>query len=247
MNENTANKKIHKFDFVKPAKVEFSSGFSLEVQKKSIEKKFSETRKKHNINSYSVIISLVAVSLIGLCGYTIWQLIDTTKNNEKIALEKKSLVDNSIIIPSDTFSIVLKSNPTVKFNQDSESAKMEFLDDKKSTENSYFTTEVNNITAGIVITNAEYDNKLSQEGFTNKYMKYLGPDFDIASENTFLQRGFFTNKITPKINPDNIAFYPVVSSNNYYIIKTINPLKKDKNNIEVSNFVDELITRTYLN
>jgi hypothetical protein len=247
MTENTSNKKINKFDFVKPAKVEFSSGFSLEEQKKSIEKNFVETKKTYNTKSFAIIVSIIAISLAGLCGYTIWQLIDSNKNAEKAVLEKKSIVDNSIIISGEMFSIVLKSNPTVKFSKESMPTKIEILENKKSTTTQYITTLGNNKTAGVEITNTEYDNKLSQDSFNNKYFENLGLDYDISSEKTFLQRGFFTNKIIPKNNPDNIAFYPVVSSNNYYIIKTINPLKNDTKNAEVSKFVDDLITEIYLN
>jgi hypothetical protein len=247
MTENTSNKKINKFDFVKPAKVEFSSGFSLEEQKKSIEKKFVETKKTHNTNSFAAIVSIIAISLVGLCGYTIWQLVDSNNNAERVALEKKSLVDNSIIISGETFSIVLKSNPTFKFNKESTTTKMEVLENKKSTTTQYFTTLNSNKTAGIEITSTEYDNKLSQDAFANKYLEYLSSNYNISSEKTFLQRGFFTNKIIPKNNPDSVTFYPVVSSNNYYIIKTTNPFKNDSNNIETSKFVDELINEIYLN
>lgn len=247
MTENTSNKKINKFDFVKPVKVEFSSGYSLEEQKKSIEKNFVENKKTSNTKSFATIITLIAISLVVLCGYTIWQLVDSNHNVEKIALEKKSLVNNSIIISGETFSLVLKANPTAKFDKEVTDEKMEVLDNKKSTLTKYFTTLTNDKTAGIEVSNADYDNKLSQDGFANKLLDYLGSDYSISSERIFLQRGFFTNKIIPKNNPDNIAFYPVVSSSNYYIIKTTNPTKNDTDKTEISKFVDDLIMQIYLN
>jgi hypothetical protein len=247
MTENTSNKKISKFDFVKPAKVEFSSGFSLEEQKKSIEKNFVENKKTYSANSFAAIVSIIAISLAGLCGYTIWQLVDSNSNAEKVALEKKSLVDNSIIVSSETFSIVLKSNPAVKFKKESSTTKMEVLDNKKSITTQYFTTLENNKTVGIEVTNAEFDNRLSQDNFANKYLEYLGSEYSMTPDKIFLQRGFFTNKIVPKDNPDNTAYYPVVSSSNYYVIKTSNPAKSDTNNTEVSKFVDDLIMKVYLN
>jgi hypothetical protein len=247
MTENTSNKKINKFDFVKPIKVEFSSGYSLEEQKKSIEKKFVENKKKSSTKSFAAIITIIAISLVTLCSYTIWQLIDSDKNIEKIALEKKSIVDNSVIISGDTFSLVLKTNPEANFIKEITNEKMEVLDNKQSTLTKYYTNLNDDVTAGIEVSNSDYDNRLSQDGFANKYLDYLGSDYTISTEKVFLQRGFFTNKITPKDNPNNIAFYPVVSSSNYYIIKTTNPIKNDTNKVAISKFVEDLISQIYLN
>ena len=250
MAENKSNRSSTKFDFVKPAKVEFSSGFSLEEQKKGIDLKLSETKKVSKVSTFAAIVSLVAVALIVLCGYAVWQLIETNKKIDQAVVQKKLDVDKSIIVSGDSFSLVMATNPPAKFTKTSAESKMDSLDSKKSTITSYFyelQKDENQKLAGIEVTNTEYDNKLSQDSFANKYLEFLGSEYTMSSEKTFLPRGFFTNKIIPKNNPDNIAFYPVVSSNNYYIIKTTNQIRDNSDLVEISKFVDGLINQIYLN
>ncbi len=249
MADNKTNRNPSKFDFVKPAKVEFSSGFSLEEQKKSIEDNFTQTKKTSKTKSFATIISLVALALIALCGYSVWQLIETNKKIDQAVVQKKLEVDKSVIVSGDSFSLVMASNPPAKFTKTSTESKMDFLDSKKSTLTSYLYTFQKNDTeklAGLEVNNTEYDNKLSQDSFTSKYLESLGAEYTMSSEKTFLPRGFFTNKIIPKNNPDNIAFYPVVSSNNYYIIKTTNQIRDNGDLNDVSKFADGLINQIYL-
>ena len=250
MVENKNNQPNSKFDFVKPAKVEFTSGYSLEEQKKNIEGRFKETKEASKTNSFVVIISLVAIALVGLCGYSVWQLIESNKKIDQAAAQKKLEVDKSIIVSGESFSLVMAANPPVKFNKVSTQSKMDFLEAKKSTLTTYqysFEKDGDEKLAGIEVNNTEYDNKLSQDSFTIKYLESLGSEYILSSEKTFLPRGFFTNKIIPKSNPDNVAFYPVVSSNNYYIIKIINQAQNNSDLADVSKFVDGLINEIYLN
>ncbi len=250
MVENKANRSNTKFDFVKPAKVEFTSGFSLEEQKRGIDQKILETKKVSKTNSFAAIVSIVALALIGLCGYSVWQLVETNKKIDQVTVQKKLEVDKSIIISGESFSLVMNNNPPTNFVKTSTESKFDFLDSKKSTLTKYlYSFQKSGVekSSGIEVNTTEYDNKLSQDSFAAKYLESLGADFVMSSEKTFLPRGFFTNKIIPKNNPDNIAIFPVVSINNYYLIKTSNQLRDNPEQADISKFVDGLINQIYLN
>ena len=238
-----------KFDFVGPAKVEFTSGFSLGEQKKNIEQKFSETKKNKQSKSLVSIITLIALALACLCGYTVWMLRETNNQMENSSQISKSTPINPFVISWDTASIVLDSQPTETFVKTSGPSKMDLLDGKKSTLSSYLNStsrDGKDLISGIEINSSEYDNKLSQDSFVDKVLENLGSEYSKGTDKIYLPKGFFTNKIISKSN-SNLAYYPVVSSDNYYIIKVKNDAKTAGSNLSTPKFVDELINKTYLN
>lgn len=261
--KNLKKSKVINYDFTDNETPSDSLHIFAQAKKDEINTKRFQNKFDQN-NSAIIIMVILIVCLIGLCGFTTYQIyryenkINPNQSSNQIKPEINnqdlSLIPSAItIIPADGFSFVL-DNPIPKgFVKKSEKGNFDWIKDKKSSIGSYLSVDeidTENLTNGVVVYSAEFDNKYSVQEFAKQVSTILGEGFIDSFSNTQEQISLPNNTILYKISPKNtreqITYYTTVTATNYYVIK-IYTQGKNTSIGDKADYSQKILTKLRLN
>ncbi|NJL96853.1 hypothetical protein HC864_03520 [Candidatus Gracilibacteria bacterium] len=240
------------FDFEEVIKKDEGFDKIVEKAQKNLQRSSKSSKKRFkNLNLYLVIIFLI-ILLIGLSFYSFRVKFTNSSSSPATNEPQKEFIQEpgrlESIISGQTFSVVVDQATPQNFNVQEESVDFVFLNNQKGIVTKIIASnEVNgnkNI-SGIEVYSTEYDNRLNVNSFSREVQQSLGSSYTI-DEDLEIPKGFKLIKISNSNDP-NIIYYTGVTSENYYVIKSINPAKEIASLNEYSTFIDNMIYGLYLN
>jgi len=229
----------------------------LEEKEKAIKQQMQPSKSTRRENSFAwIFVFALLISLIGLGTYT---LTEGKKNKELLSeLEGKTQVlgasddktKPSTPISGYGFSILPDSQPPQEFKLTRKTQKSAILKDRSEVVTGYLATlnkDGSNHLSGVEITVLEYDNRFNQEQLSNQLTTYLGSDYEVKAKDILIPRNLKVWKIEKKGRSENISYFTLVTTENYYIIKVYNETSRYPELSEISKFTDTILQKLYLN
>lgn len=229
----------------------------LEEKEKAIKQQMQPSKTNRRENSFAwLFVFALLISLIGLGTYT---LTESKKNRELLSdLETKTQVlgasddktKASIPISGYGFSILPDNQPPQEFKLNHKTQKSSIFKDRSEVVTSYLASvnkEGSDHLSGVEITVLEYDNRLNQEQLSNQLVTFLGSDYEVKAKDILIPRNLKVWKIEKKGRSENISYFTLVTTENYYIIKVYNETSKYPELSDISKFTDTILQKLYLN
>jgi hypothetical protein len=229
----------------------------LEEKEKAIKQQMLPNKSQRKENSFAwLFVFALLISLIGLGTLT---LSESRKNKELLSeLENKSQVlgtsdekkEVTNPISGYGFSILPDTTPPQDFEMSRKTQDSQLMKDRSEVVTDYlasFNREGSEQLSGVSITVLEYDNRFNQEQLSSQLVTYLGSDYEIKAKDILIPRNLKVWKIEKKGRTENISYFTLVTTENYYIIKVYNETSKYPELSEISKFTDTILQKLYLN
>ncbi len=251
------NKLTEEFDFSQP--IEFSklgSEPNLEVKLKKQKSQTIDSQKKASDPKNQQVLVIVFILLVGLIAAGSFSIIQALRVQElenelnpgpEVAGVSNTDQGNNIIVGSG-FSIIMDQPTPESFNLKTNFGSVNFLSKVGSTTQFLAQLEKGglDLTTGIEVQIAEYDNKLDADQFIEEIDSTLGSSYTLGSEQIKVSDQFELAKFVSQ-SQDDPTYYATVTTENYYLIKIYNQTSEYSEFIDYSRFTDNLIPNLWLN
>jgi hypothetical protein len=235
------------YDFADKANPENSLETFSEQKKEQIKGKILKNKFSQN-NSALIILVIVIICLTSLCAFTTYQIYKYEK--QTTAVQKVQQVGNNLQTWSGpNFETSFSTNLNDQFQRENKDIDFEFLDNKKGQIYSYLSRDQvdgENYNSGILIYSTEFDNKIGQEEFTQKVLAKSNSEYLSTDQKIAFSGDIVAYKLANKNKKTYTSMYPVVTSNNYYVVKVINPGQELPQLNQKNRLIEELLSQLKL-
>lgn len=248
------------FDFADKASPEHAlTTIETFAEQKKTEIKGKIFRNKFRQNNKALwILTLVVIALAGLCAFTTYQIYRLENGNvsNTLALQNNSNSDpknktnnnskaTSVVWSGEGFVLSSAIMPVPSgFTREITEVKSDFFDNQSTELNTFLSTDTisgDEFQSGIAIYRMKYDSKLDQQKFTQKILEQYNTEYISSGQQITLPGDFVSTKIVPTNKNSYTALYPVVSTNNYYVIKILTQGKDERSLDAKTKFTEQLI------
>ncbi len=252
--ENTNNTQ---FDFSRPISFEESDYYDAveynQLRSRLKTKHKSQTHQpKFNVRLFLLVIVLL-LSLIAVGSFSIVQtmkiqdLEEKLNNGSQVAGINEQIKKEHFIVGSG-WTILVDQEPPDGYVLEHNLIEADYLNRKVSATS--FLARINKgamqLTTGIEIHTAEYDNKMTLEEFVSVIEQYLGKNYLKSNQILTVSNQFDLVRFSPK-SKDDPTYYVTMTFDNYYVIKVFNQTERFPEFIDYTRFTDKLISGLWLN
>ncbi len=251
--ENTNNTQ---FDFSQPVSFEESDYYNdFDKQfKPRLNAKLNSQLNQPKFNSgLFLVVTVLLLSLIAIGSFSIVQTIkiqnleEKLNNGSQVAGINEQTSKEHFIVGSG-WTILVDQKPPAGYVLEHSLIEADYLNRKVSATS--FLARMNKgamqLTTGIEVHTAEYDNKMTLEEFVSVIEQYLGKKYLKSNQTLTVSGQFDLVRFSPK-SKDDPVYYVTVTFDNYYVIKIFNQTERFPEFIDYTRFTDKLISGLWLN
>lgn len=227
----------------------------INAKKTELEEKINSHPRSSSSSAW-VVVFILMLTLVALGTFTLSQL---NQNNQEISnLKAKNSVAGSMDenvynyppISGYAFTILPGEAVPEGFDLTKKTQQSAVFPTRQAELTSYLNEKLvsgRKLKSGIEVEVLEYDNQYNQEQFADFFVKVLGSDFTITSNDITIPRNFKISRIDALDKNTGYSYYTAVTADNYYIIKFYNQSSEVSELKNLTKFTENILGWLYLN